>query len=81
MLHLQIHPQTPQERHIKTIANMLRNDSLLLYPTDSGYAIGCSAASSRAINKLYALKKPIKKSFYGSDFARYFQSDRLCKNQ
>ncbi len=63
MLHLEIHPQTPQARHIKTIAGMLRNDALLLYPTDSGYAIGCSAASSKAINKLYALKKPIKKAF------------------
>ncbi|MDR1811845.1 MAG: threonylcarbamoyl-AMP synthase [Candidatus Fibromonas sp.] len=63
MLHLEIHPQTPQARHIKAIADMLRNDALLLYPTDSGYAIGCSAASSRAINKLYALKKPIKKAF------------------
>jgi len=63
MLHLEIHPQTPQARHIKTIANMLRNDALLLYPTDSGYAIGCSAASPKAINKLYALKKPMKKAF------------------
>ncbi|MCL1967207.1 MAG: L-threonylcarbamoyladenylate synthase [Fibromonadales bacterium] len=63
MLHLEIHPQTPQARHIKTIANMLRNDALLLYPTDSGYAIGCSASSPKAINKLYALKKPMKKAF------------------
>jgi tRNA threonylcarbamoyl adenosine modification protein (Sua5/YciO/YrdC/YwlC family) len=63
MLRLEIHPQTPQARHIKTIANMLRNDALLLYPTDSGYAIGCSAASPKAINKLYALKKPMKKAF------------------
>jgi len=63
MLHLEIHPQTPQARHIKTIADMLRNDALLLYPTDSGYAIGCSAANPKAINKLYALKKPLKKAF------------------
>jgi tRNA threonylcarbamoyl adenosine modification protein (Sua5/YciO/YrdC/YwlC family) len=62
MLHLEIHPQTPQARHVRTIAEMLRKDSLLLYPTDSGYAIGCSAASPKAINKLYALKKPIKKA-------------------
>jgi tRNA threonylcarbamoyl adenosine modification protein (Sua5/YciO/YrdC/YwlC family) len=63
MLHLEIHPQTPQARHIKTIASMLRKDALLLYPTDSGYAIGCSTASPKAINKLYALKKPMKKAF------------------
>jgi tRNA threonylcarbamoyl adenosine modification protein (Sua5/YciO/YrdC/YwlC family) len=63
MLSLEIHPQTPQVRHINTIANMLRNDALLLYPTDSGYAICCSAASTKAINKLYKLKKPMKKAF------------------
>jgi len=63
MLHLEIHPQTPQARHIKTIADMLRHDALLLYPTDSGYAIACDATSPKAINKLYALKKPIKKAF------------------
>lgn len=42
---------------------MLRKDALLLYPTDSGYAIACCVASPKAINKLYALKKPIKKAF------------------
>jgi tRNA threonylcarbamoyl adenosine modification protein (Sua5/YciO/YrdC/YwlC family) len=63
MLHLEIHPKTPQARHIKTIAGMLVKDALLLYPTDSGYAIGCCAASPKAINKLYALKKPMKKAF------------------
>ena len=42
---------------------MLRKDALLLYPTDSGYAIGCSTASPKAINRLYALKKPMKKAF------------------
>jgi len=62
MLCLEIHPETPQARHINTIANMLRSDALLLYPTDSGYAICCSAASTKAINKLYKLKKPIKKA-------------------
>ncbi|MDR2581682.1 MAG: threonylcarbamoyl-AMP synthase [Fibromonadaceae bacterium] len=60
---LEIHPQTPQARHIRTIAEKLNRDALLLFPTDSGYAIGCSAASHKAINKLYALKKPVKK-FY-----------------
>jgi len=62
MLHLEIHPETPQARHIKTIADKLRHDALLLYPTDSGYAISCSATSPKAINKLYALKKPLKKA-------------------
>jgi len=62
MIHLEIHPQTPQARHIRTISEMLRKGALLLYPTDSGYAVGCSAANQKAINKLYALRKPTKKA-------------------
>lgn len=61
MQRLEMHPQNPQVRHLKTIADTLMHDGLVLYPTDSGYAIGCNAESSKAIHKLYALKKPMKK--------------------
>lgn len=62
MLTLEIHSQTPQARYLKKIAEELNNDALLLYAIDSGYAICCSANSKKAINKLYKLKKPIKKA-------------------
>jgi tRNA threonylcarbamoyl adenosine modification protein (Sua5/YciO/YrdC/YwlC family) len=63
MQRLELHPRNPQTRHIKSIAEALQKDGLVLYPTDSGYAIGCNAESSKAIHKLYALKKPMKKFF------------------
>lgn len=57
------HPVNPQARIVKMAASILENDGLVLYPTESGYAIGCNAESTRAIHRLYALKKPMKKFF------------------
>ena len=63
MQYFELHPENPQVRHVKAIADILNKDGLVLYPTDSGYAIGCNAESPKAIHKLYALKKPMKKFF------------------
>ena len=60
-MRLEIHPQNPQPRFVKQAAEILEKDGLLLYPTESGYAIGCSAESTKAIHRLYQLKKPMKK--------------------
>lgn len=62
-MRLEVHPENPQTRFVKMAADVLENDGLVLYPTESGYAIGCNAESSRAIHRLYALKKPMKKFF------------------
>lgn len=62
-MRLEVHPENPQTRFVKMAADVLENDGLVLYPTESGYAIGCNAESSKAIHRLYALKKPMKKFF------------------
>lgn len=58
---LEIHPENPQLRFVKRAAEVLQNDGLLIYPTDSGYSVGCNAESPKAVEKLYQLKKPLKK--------------------
>lgn len=60
-MRLELHPLNPQARFMKQIVSVFENDGLVLYPTESGYAIGCNANSIKAIHKLYALKKPMKK--------------------
>ena len=37
-----VHPLDPQPRSIAQVADLLRNDALVAYPTDSCYALGCS---------------------------------------
>ena len=39
--YLELHPEDPQPRRLDQIADALRDDALLAYPTDSGYALGC----------------------------------------
>ena len=60
-MRLEVHPINPQSRFVKQAAEIFDKDGLGLYPTESGYAIGCSAESTRAIHRLYQLKKPMKK--------------------
>jgi tRNA threonylcarbamoyl adenosine modification protein (Sua5/YciO/YrdC/YwlC family) len=38
---LDIHPDNPQQRLLDQVADALRDDALIAYPTDSGYALGC----------------------------------------
>ncbi|GAA4712077.1 L-threonylcarbamoyladenylate synthase [Nocardioides conyzicola] len=39
--YLDVHPDNPQPRLLGQIAEALRDDQLIAYPTDSGYALGC----------------------------------------
>jgi tRNA threonylcarbamoyl adenosine modification protein (Sua5/YciO/YrdC/YwlC family) len=36
-----VHPRDPQPHSVGQVAALLRDDALLAYPTDSGYALGC----------------------------------------
>ena len=39
--YVELHPDNPQPRRLEQIADALRDDALIAYPTDSGYALGC----------------------------------------
>ena len=39
--YVELHPDNPQPRRVDQIADALRDDALIAYPTDSGYALGC----------------------------------------
>jgi tRNA threonylcarbamoyl adenosine modification protein (Sua5/YciO/YrdC/YwlC family) len=39
--YVELHPDDPQPRRLEQIADALRDDALIAYPTDSGYALGC----------------------------------------
>ncbi|MGD1858667.1 MAG: L-threonylcarbamoyladenylate synthase [Leptolyngbyaceae cyanobacterium] len=52
-----VHPQTPQTRKIATIRDALRRGAIMLYPTDTVYAIGCDLTVKSAINRVRRLKQ------------------------
>ena len=39
--YLELHPDNPQQRRLDQVADALRDDAVIAYPTDSGYALGC----------------------------------------
>lgn len=53
---IKIHPVTPQERQILEAVDILKDDGVIIYPTDSVYALGCSMFSKKALERLARFK-------------------------
>src|SRR5664279_5003415 len=51
-----IHPDNPQPRLIKQAAEMLRDGAVIVYPTDSGYAIGCQLEDKDAVTRIRQIR-------------------------
>ena len=43
-------------RHIEDIVSVLRDGGIIVYPTDTVYAIGCDALNNQAIERICSLK-------------------------
>ncbi|MCY7322724.1 MAG: threonylcarbamoyl-AMP synthase, partial [Phormidesmis sp. CAN_BIN36] len=52
-----IHPVNPQRRGIEQVVNALRSGAVMLYPTDTVYAIGCDLNSKSAVQRVRQLKQ------------------------
>ena len=52
-----IHPTHPQQRLIAQAAQIVRRGGLVVYPTDSCYALGCRAADKEAIERMRAVRQ------------------------
>ena len=46
-MRLELHPVTPQVRFMKRVLDAFESDGVVIYPTDSGYSLGCNALSER----------------------------------
>lgn len=57
---IRVHPVTPQPRFVEQAAQVLGKDGLVVYPTESGYAVGASTGSPKAMARLYKLTNPVK---------------------
>ena len=55
MLHA-IHPDNPDQRKVKIVAEILEKGGVIIYPTDTVYSLGCSLMNKRAIERLAKLK-------------------------
>jgi tRNA threonylcarbamoyl adenosine modification protein (Sua5/YciO/YrdC/YwlC family) len=46
---------------MKRVLEIFEKGGICVYPTDSGYSLGCDARNRAAVNKLYHLKRALKK--------------------
>ena len=53
---LKIYPENPNPKEIDKVINVLRDGGLVIYPTDTIYAIGCDALNVRAVEKICRMK-------------------------
>jgi tRNA threonylcarbamoyl adenosine modification protein (Sua5/YciO/YrdC/YwlC family) len=51
-----IHSDNPQSRLIKQVAEMVRKGSVIVYPTDSGYALGCHLGDKDAVMRIRKIR-------------------------
>lgn len=71
--HLDVHPRDPQPRLIAQAAQLLRDDALVVYPTDSGYAFGARLGSTTGPERIRRIRRLDDKHHFTlvcSDFAQ-----------
>ena len=54
---LKIHPDNPQEQLIEQAVKVLKSGGLIIYPSDTVYALGCDINNIKAMERLAQLKK------------------------
>ncbi len=82
-LFLTIHPVDPQERLINQAIEVLRKGGIMVYPTDSGYALGCMLDNKAGFQRICRIRDVNKKHNFTlvcpniSEISRYASVDNL----
>lgn len=53
---LKLHSENPNPRYVKMIIECLNDDGVIIFPTDTIYAIGCNVNSSKALDRIARIK-------------------------
>lgn len=53
----QIHPENPQARLITQAVDIIRQGGIVVYPTDSAYALGCHIGDKMALDRIRLMRK------------------------
>ena len=86
----QIHPENPQARLIRQVVEIIRKGGVIVYPTDSAYALGCMLGNKDAVARMRMIRNLDKDHNFTlvcrdlSDISTYAKLDnsayRLLKN-
>ncbi len=51
-----VHPDNPQPRIIRQVVDLIRNDGLIAYPTDSCFALGCRLGNRDGLDRIREIR-------------------------
>ena len=54
---IEIHPANPQPRLLQQAAEMIHSGGVVVYPTDSSYALGCHLGDKRALDRIRRIRR------------------------
>lgn len=63
-LYIRVHPENPQPRLINQIASLLQKGGVIIYPTDTGYSLGCQIGDKDALNRIRQIRQLDKKHHF-----------------
>lgn len=78
---LRIHPQNPQRHLVAQAVKVIQDGGVIVYPTDSGYALGCQLGDKSALERIRKIRKLGKEHHFTlvcrdlSSLATYAQVD------
>ena len=52
-----VHPENPQARLISQSVAIIRDGGVVIYPTDSGYALGCQLENKQALERICQIRR------------------------
>jgi tRNA threonylcarbamoyl adenosine modification protein (Sua5/YciO/YrdC/YwlC family) len=53
---IRIYPENPSPRHIRQVVDQLEAGGIIIYPTDTVYAMGCDIKANKSIERIARLK-------------------------
>ena len=81
--YFEIHPDNPQKRLLRQAVQIIRDGGVVVYPTDSSYAIGCHLGDKSAMERIRRIRRLNDKHNFTlvcrdlSEIAHYAQIDNM----
>jgi tRNA threonylcarbamoyl adenosine modification protein (Sua5/YciO/YrdC/YwlC family) len=54
--YFEVHPDNPQPRSLREVADILNDGGLVAYPTDSGFALGCKLGNKAGLDRIRRIR-------------------------
>jgi tRNA threonylcarbamoyl adenosine modification protein (Sua5/YciO/YrdC/YwlC family) len=76
---VEVHPENPQSRIVRSVVDILSNRGVIAYPTSSGYALGCAMRNGDGVQKIRSIRKLEKKHNFTLMCASISQASEYVK--